>query len=573
MQSEHLTSIVSAFRLLRTSELHWTLALLVIAIISGIIQTIGLVSIMPFIAVVSDPQLVETNRYLMAIRAFFDVEGYRSLLVLFAGITLASLVLSNFFRVTNYILSLRFFNRLSSRLSTELLDKYLGRSIDRFHASSTGQLGKNVYSEVDRVLVGTLMASMEIISDLVTVLAILSLLIYVDARVALAAFATLSFSYYAIYSAFSKNIADLGEQFSKHETDIYSSVNQTLNLYREIQVANNKQHFVGLYGQPAKKRAEISTRYYALTIIPANILEIFAFATILAVSAYFALSASGTGSTTAMITIFAFAAYRLLPLLNSLSDQFKEILYGGSVLKKLLSDWTNPNPARKSDGLQDQINGLTEKISIQDISFSYPTSAKPLFENFSIEIPKGKMTCIRGRSGVGKTTLIDLLLGLRQPTEGSIYIDGKQLTLSNRRSWQSHVGYVPQKIHILAGTIAENIAFGVEPEDIDYEQVSRAASLACISDHIEQTFEEGYLAEIGDGGNLLSGGEAQRVGIARALYHDPDVLIFDEATNGLDPETENELLNRLLDDAGKTIVIVSHKTSVFERADELVHLR
>jgi len=214
---------------------------------------------------------------------------------------------------------------------------------------------------------------------------------------------------------------------------------------------------------------------------------------------------------------------------------------------------------------------LADRVTLKDVAFSYANAQRAAISNLTMELQAGTLTCVMGPTGAGKSTAIDLVLGLLSPDRGHMLIDGVELGADNVRAWQRSIGYVPQSIYLTDDTVARNIAFGLKDADIDPERVRAAAKLASIHQFITEELKEGYDTVIGDKGLRLSGGQRQRIGIARALYHDPQVLVFDEATNALDRQTEQQVLDALLElRPRKTIVFVSHKASVARRADRIL---
>lgn len=581
MTKDNIKNIVLSFRLMERHEKVYVSYLFVILTINSLIQTVGLVSIMPFIALISDPSLVESNRYILWIKSWLGIEGYSSLLFFFAILTFMSLLISNFFVVLNYWLSLRFFNNRGHKLSTELLGVYLQKTPINFNRYSIASLSKTIYSDVDRVLVGTQMAAISLISDFVVSVVIFFLLLYVDIWVTIFTSAALGLTYFVTYLFIAKKINTLGEQFSIQESEVFSTLTQALSLFREIRVSGKSDYFVNRFDAPTKALSENATRYYSLSFIPMQVIELIAFAAILLTSSYIALSDSHSNNAIVTITVFAFASYRLIPILKSIFDSIEEIIYGGVVLGHLLGQFTNTeaDPSQVHAEVldlqrKDHKNSLhfEDKVRFKDVCFQYKKSNKLALNTINIDIVKNKMTCIYGRSGAGKSTLLDLLLGLLSPASGNILIDDVVLCVDNIRAWQNKIGYVPQKIQLLDGSVAENIAFGEASDQIDLERVKEVASLACIAQHIENMSQDAYQCRLGDGGTPLSGGERQRIGIARSLYHRPELLVFDEATNELDQQTELHVINNIRKLPNLTLLFVSHKPDVIAMADDTIEL-
>jgi len=299
------------------------------------------------------------------------------------------------------------------------------------------------------------------------------------------------------------------------------------------------------------------------------------FGIIIFVSIYYSISDGSSLNTFAAISIFAFATYRLVPVLKSIFDGFEELVYNSTMLQQVLDQYNNreADPAQANDNIK-----LTDRLIVKDyislkgVTFQYDANLPLILDDFDLYIPQGKLTCLSGKSGAGKSTVLDILLGLVTPLKGTFLIDNVEVGADKVRYWQNNIGYVPQKNQFVDGTVTQNIAFGVEEEYIDIKRVMEVARLAAIDELIELYLPDKYDSILGDGGAVLSGGEKQRIGIARSLYHDPQVLIFDEATNELDPKTEFQVLKNIKALENKTVVFVTHKPAVIEVSDNHVEL-
>ena len=320
-----------------------------------------------------------------------------------------------------------------------------------------------------------------------------------------------------------------------------------------------------------------SIRYYLLTFLPTQILEILAFGLLIVIATYFATyDSSNSMNVISIISIFAFATYRLVPLLNAIFDGIEQIIHNSTVLEELLNQFNNTDddPAQtKSAITSGKRLELKHSFGLQNTTFRYDYELPLVLDEYSISIRKGQFVCLSGKSGAGKSTILDILLGLIIPDQGGLFVDEQKLQNDGIRHWQNNIGYVPQKILFLNGTVSENIAFGIRPENINHNQVIQAAKLAAIDELIENQLTDGYDTVLGDGGVILSGGEKQRIGIARSLYHNPQILIFDEATNELDQETELQILDSIKKLQNKTIIFVSHKQAVADAADEHIIIK
>lgn len=562
-----ISNLANSFTLLEQKDKKWLALLIALSILNGIVQTVGVVSIMPFIALISDPEVANQSRYFQYLNTWLPTSRYEELLLVSALLSFSLLFISNALMVVSYSLNVHFFNKHGARLSSHLLSSYLHTTPYEFYQHSQSDLTKKISSDVDRALIGSQIACLSIITDIVIFLVILTILLVVNPSATIFTMLGISVGFILIYVLLSKKIEKLGVTFEQKERSVFSNLIQALNLYKEIKISGKQSHFINAFKIPNDLLYKNASKYHTLQFIPIQILELVVFGVILVLASYLALNNS-PGNTITTISLYAFASYRLIPVYKSLFESLEEIIYTAPTLDTLLKDLNTlkVNNVEESDHKM----VFNQTLEIKDLSFKYPTTQKNLIDNISFNINSGEITCISGPSGIGKSTFLDLLLGLHQPSSGTIFIDGIPLTHSNIVTWQSNIGYVPQNIQLLNNSIKENIAFGQPYENIDIEQVISCAKNAQIFDKV-MSLKEGIDTKIGDGLLALSGGEKQRIAIARALYHKPQLLILDEATNELDLETESNVIQAIkaLD---CTVIIVSHKPSIVDCADSVIRI-
>jgi ABC-type bacteriocin/lantibiotic exporter with double-glycine peptidase domain len=569
MKIEHFRNIIASLKMIKSEDKNGVAFLILLSVVNSLIQTLGIISIMPFIAIISNPDLVESSSQIVLLKDLLGIESYHSLLIVFGDFTFFAITFSNIFYTIPYWINLRFFSYKEHHLTKELLNIFLSKQASAFYRTKNSQILKYILSDIDRVLVGTQVAVLDLISDLLTCLVIFILLLYIDIWVTVITTITLGISYTLIYVLLAKYISRYGKSFSLLESKIYASINHAIELFREIRVSGRQAYFVEKFSTPSELLAKQSVKYYLLSFLPVQLVEILAFGILIVVATYYSLSDESSLNAIATITIFAFATYRLVPLLKSIFSGVEDIMYNRTPLQELMSQYSND----ETDTTQTIKSGVSKErltfdnsISLNNISYRYAPNLPLILNDFNLEITKGRFTCISGKSGSGKSTILDIILGLISPSSGSLSLDRTPIKSANIRPWQNNIGYVPQNIQFVNGTVNQNIAFGVAESQIDSARVKVVAKLAKIDDMIENRLPDKYQSQLGDGGILLSGGEKQRIGIARSLYHDPQVLIFDESTNELDLETESEILASIKTLNDKTVVFVSHKPAVIELA-------
>jgi ATP-binding cassette, subfamily B, bacterial PglK len=533
-------------------------------------QAVGVASIMPFIAVVADPGLVETNEPLRRVYERFAFDGVSDFLVFLGVAAMLVLVVTNVLVAVNAWLTFRVCHLGEHDLARRLLATYLRSPWQLLLQRNSAELLKMLVSEIDRVVIGTLMAGIGVFADLVTTVFIVALLVWIHPLVTIATLAVLGVAYGVIYALVIPRVVRLGREFPALNTETYRNASEALSAAREIRVAGCEAHFVERYSRPLLRLSRNSVRYATLDIIPAQALELIAFGGLIAAAVYMIGSQADAASIVPTIAMFGFAAYRLIPALKDLFDGLEAIRYNMVALDPLWRDYTMPvEDARVADPGS---MALRESVRLEGVAFSYPGGRQETLAGIDLEIAAGSAVCLAGPTGAGKSTTVDVLLGLLQPACGRVLVDGRELLPASLRDWQSRIGYVPQSVFLFDDTIASNIALGVDAADIDQGRLERAARIAGIHDFIAGELPEGYATLVGERGASLSGGQRQRIGIARALYRDPPVLVMDEATNELDVLTETRILRALRELGGRTLVFVSHRSTVAAACDAVAVL-
>lgn len=549
-------------------------ALLASTTFLGLIEVAGIASIMPFIAVIVDASIIDRNPYLHALYQSLGFADHRRFQLFLGAVSFVLLIVSNVFTAFDAWFTFRFCYLRSHLLCTRLLSKYLAQPYHVFLQRSSAELQKIILTEVDRVVIGTLMAGIGLFSDVVSAIFILAVLFLIDPWVTLSTLAGLTLSYALIFLFVQRRVSLLGEEMVGLGTEIVQRTREALEAVKEIKVLDRGADFVRRFSGPRYRSAVNSIRHKTLDIVPHQALESVAFGIIILVTLYFLVRTNASSEALAVIALYAFAAYRLIPTLKEIVDSVDTIRYNAAALEVVCSDFTPDLPQQAGIGAARAVPiVLTHELALEGVTFTYPGARTPAVESLDMKIEAGSLTCLMGPTGAGKSTVIDLVLGLLEPDCGRILIDGVPLTDARVRSWQAAIGYVPQSIYLTDDTIARNIALGLPDEAIDRERLHTAARCADIHDFIVNELSEGYDTIVGERGLRLSGGQRQRIGIARALYLQPQVLVLDEATNALDLETEGRVLTRLLElQPRRTIIFVSHRASVARRADRILVL-
>ena len=561
------------FDLLSSREkTHLCLLFAAMVVMAGV-EMAGIASIMPFMAVVANPQVIETNRWLKLVYAFIGFDNGRDFLFFLGMLVLGLLVFSNLFKALMTWLSLRYDNRLNFMLAQRLLGKYMGRPYVFFLNRNSSELGKNVLNEVRNVITGVLSPGIQVLSGGLIVVCIFSLLLAVDPFIALTIAAILGGTYAGIYLLARHRMARIGQEQIKANAMKFKVAGEALNGIKELKILGREGVYLARFGIHAKQHASNNVTAGIIAQIPRYALEVLAFGGILMIVLYFLKAGEGSEKMVPLMALYAFAGYRLLPALQQVFAGISSVRCGLAALDLLHQDMVDGQGEATGEDFQARTPDLkplafTKELELRDVSFSYPGAREPVLNNINLTISANTTIGFVGATGSGKTTTVDLILGLLPPGAGKMLADGVEISGPEISRWQLNLGYVPQNIYLSDDTISRNIAFGVPDAEIDQRQVVRAARIANLADFVENELPEGYETIIGERGVRLSGGQRQRIGIARALYRDPAVLIMDEATSALDGLTEEAVMDAIRNlSRQKTIIMIAHRLSTVRDCD------
>lgn len=540
--------------------------LLLAMILQAGVELVGVASIAPFMSIVADPSVIHRNEILSRLYSwggFTSDTGFLTAIGLAAIVTLA---LSNGVSALTQWATLRFVWGTHHRLANRLLRGYLAQSYSFFVQRNTASLHKNVLAEVQTAVSGVLMPVLTAIARSLVTLTIVGLLVAIDPTLALIVVMALGGAYGAIYFAIRRKQARLGRIRVNANQERYKVTGEAFGGIKDVKVLQRESAFAARFDPPSLRFSRAMASNGAIAVLPRYLLETIAFGGILLIVVYYLRAGQGVAQILPKLSLYAFAAYRLMPALQQLFGAFASIRFNRAALDDLSTDlesigssWLREAPVAELP--------LLEAIHFEDVRFRYPSASEWALRGTSLTIPRNHTIGLVGTSGAGKTTLVDLLLGLYEPQQGRIRIDDVVLDSATIPAWRRQIGYVPQNIFLSDDSIAANIAFGMAAKAIDLTLVERAARIAHLHEFIG-TLPEGYETVVGERGVRLSGGQRQRIGIARALYHDPAVLVMDEATSALDGATEDGVMQAIGDLTGqKTIVLIAHRLSTVEDCD------
>lgn len=540
--------------------------------VRALLNFVGLAALLPILYLILDTQSIHSNHYLQAIyeRLGFEsdtsfVVGVASAMVLFIVIKCAvNLFLYRFERDYTY--------SLYRYLSRNLYIDYFNRGLSFIKSSNSAVLSRNVNVVCYTFVAGVLRPLAVICSEVALfVMIFVTILVYSPLAAALT-IAIFVPSVWLYFSLVRKRVNEYGKSENEAHRRKFRDVVETYRGYADIEINNAFPRMLYAFEQNVDTIVEVGAKNATVSNLPHIFTEVG-----LAVGMALLVSLSvGFQSSDMKILfgVFAVAALRLMPSIRAIMGAWTSLRYNRYTID-IIRDAGLDNPSAIEDTSAERFD-FKQKITISDLSFRFEDSDSDTIHNLSFEIGKGEKIGINGRSGAGKTTLFNLLLGLYRPTNGVIYIDGEPLSAQNRRKWQNTIGYVSQSVFLTDSTLLANIALGCEEKDIDMARVERAIDMASLREFVN-ALPKGVESRIGECGALLSGGQRQRIGIARALYKQADILFFDEATSALDSETEQSINEsiRSLSEADKelTIVIIAHRESSLSYCDRVITLK
>ncbi|WP_010255473.1 ABC transporter ATP-binding protein [Treponema primitia] len=536
-------------------------------LIMGFIELIGVGSIGPFISVISNPGIIHSNIYLNKIYEIFNFSSDTDFIIASGVVVIIILALSNLFlSCINFLIYFYSAKRRHS-IAMRLFEKYLRQPYLFYLNINTSDLSKNILNEVGTFVNYILIAFLQIISNSIISLAIIILLVIVNPVLALLVSLTLGSLYIIIYSIVRKYLAKKGKERTLQHSLKYKYISETFGGIKDIKILGKEKVFLKFFEGPSRKFAMNDATSDVVNDLPKYLLETIAMGGIVAVIIMMINSGLRIDVFLPVLTVYAFGAYRLLPSLQKIFRAIASIKYYFPITEILHKDLTElPAGNDLADGISKM--NISKYIKLEDISFSYPNTQKDIIKKQNITIESNTSIALVGSTGCGKTTLVDIILGLLEPQEGKLYIDNTEIVDSNRKNWQMNLGYVPQSIYLTDDTIRNNIAFGIAFEKINEDAVIKAAQLSNIHEFIANELPDGYNTVIGERGIRLSGGQRQRIGIARAVYHDPSVIILDEATSALDSVTENAIMDAIKNlSHKKTIIMIAHRITTVKNCD------
>jgi ATP-binding cassette, subfamily B, bacterial PglK len=538
-------------------------------VVSSAIETIGVGIILPFISLINDPLIFQDYPTIMNLFLLNNITDHNDMIVISAILILFILVSKNIYLFYFLKFQMKFIHESSAKCSVNLLRKYL--SVDYLYHLQTNSsvMLRNMKSETSIIFSNVIMPLTTLITEILLMILVISLLVFVEPTITILGMTLIGGVSILFYKSIKVKNNRYGELRIIHEKETFKWINHSLGGIKDIKLLGKESYFIKYVDYHYAKLARINVFEYLISQAPRLFLESLIVVGVMIMIIFLILNKnSSTDAILPTLALFAVSAFRLMPATNRILGSFIALKFAIPSVDVIYNNYIELNTKYNSILPSSVLNylDLSDGIQLRNISFRYPQVTDYALENISLDIPRNKSIGIMGASGSGKSTLLNILLGFIKPTSGTIVVDSNEI-FENISTWQRMLGFVPQEIFLIDDSIKKNIAYGTMEEDIDESRLWNALELAQL-DIFVKSLPDGLDTYAGENGMRISGGQRQRIGIARALYHNPEILIFDEATSALDNETEQEITKSIENlSHKKTIIIVAHRLSTLAKCD------
>ena len=549
------------------------LILFFMMIIAALFETIGIGLIVPFVGIVVRPDIIQEQVILSYLFELFNFQSTTSFIIFSVVLLLGVFIFKNLYLLIFNYAQFRVILNQQVKLSSNLFKEYLTKPYAFHLQRNTAELLRNINTEVSKVFQGILMAGFQLFTEFLVIICIFALLLITAPVATIVATFLLGASVIFFFTFLRKKISDLGKEQQKVGSTTIKWVNQGLGASKEVKVSGKENFFIRSYTGQSQIRANNSRYMKMLELVPRLFIETLLVSIILLTMLIIVFQGTSMTQLVSTMALFAMASFRLMPSITRIVSLITSIRYNQPALSVVYDDlffnndeYTKIKSYKESFKINSGEKAFVDSIILKDVSFRYPNQNEYSVKDITLTIPIGKSVAFVGESGAGKTTLVDIILGLFRPENGEVLIDGKNLN-DQKDIWQQKIGYIPQSIFLSDDTIRGNVAFGIDKDNTDDDEVWRALEQAQLKEFVKELPDK-LDTSIGEHGVRISGGQRQRIGIARALYHNPEILFMDEATSALDNETEKEIMKAIDGLKGeKTLIIIAHRLSTIENCD------
>ncbi|MCM1038237.1 MAG: ABC transporter ATP-binding protein/permease [Roseburia sp.] len=546
--------------------------LMIAVVIGSFLELLAVSVFSPFIDLIMNPEAIDESGVISYLYTLFSFQSIEYFLAFLAGGIIVIYVVKDVYTIVEKNAIYKFSYRIQRTISTDLLKAYMKEPYTFHLNNNISVLQRSMQEDTDQFAKG-IIHLMEMVAEICVCIAI-GIYLYIVSHSITVIVVGLLILCLAFFSMISKKYSSAwGREGQQHKSKIYQWMNQSLGGIKEIKVLNREESFIEHYDGYFARYVRVLRLNRLIGVVPKYIIEMVSMmGLLLAVIFKIFFGQKDLIDFVPQLAVFAVAAFRLLPSVGRINEHLSAVLYAMPSLELIYNDLREVEELNISADAGTDTQGrneawkLTDRIEVKDVTYRYPDGDTDVIEHADFVIQKGQTAAFIGASGAGKSTMADILLGLLKPQYGKIYADGMNV-YKNLSTWQKEIGYIPQTIYLSDDTIRNNVAFGIDEKEIDEQAVVNALKQAQLYDFVD-SLPEGLDTFVGDRGVRLSGGQRQRIGIARALYHDPEILILDEATSALDNDTESAVMEAIEHLHGeKTMIIIAHRLTTIRNAD------
>lgn len=549
--------------------------LFTLMLVAAGLEVIGIGMIPAFVSIVASPERVLEIKAIQPLLATLEITTARDLLIWGSATLVGIFILKSIYIIAYNYIQARFIYNRRYKISHRMMSSYMQAPYTFHLQRNSAELLRNITQEVTILINNVIKNILNLAKEGVMALSILLFLFIAEPLITVLVIVFAGIGSGSFLFITKKKVKAYGKQEQVHRREMIKAVNQGLGGIKDARVLNREAEFIEKFRTEARDSTRLLTYISYIKKIPHPLIETIAVVGMMMIASLLVWQGRPMSAIIPILTLFGMAIVRLMPAVRTLTADYTQLMYNIVSLDPIYNDLKELNSSSKkfiADRKETKPLKLDESVEIKNLFYSYPGSDEITLKNISFEVPRGHAVGLIGESGAGKSTIVDLILGLMEPTSGEILVDGINVH-ENLSAWQQNIGYIPQSIYLGDETLRSNIAFGIPEKDIDDEKVLQAIKLAQLNKLISQ-LPEGLNTILGENGTRLSGGQRQRVGIARALYHNPKVLIMDEATSALDNITEKEITKSIESLKGeRTVVMIAHRLSTVKNCDILYMIK
>ncbi len=558
-------------------QTRWKLVgVFVIIVIGALAELVGVSILLPIINLAIEPQEIYGNIYCKLIMRVTGLYETQQVILTLIIVTMLVYIFKNIYLAWMTNITFRFTLSMQRSISTRLMRAYMNQPYSFFVENNSAELLRNINADTSNFR-EVIINCLNILSNALLCLALFIYLVRTNWKITFLVAALILICFALVYFLTNRRMRELGREKQKIHGKIIQTLQEAFQGIKEVKILRRQNYFVDAYEQNYEKSAKVAAKNNILSVLPKYVIEAVAFCAILLCLAIAVVIQGGYSSLIGQLSVFAVAAFKLLPAVNAIYAYVSTVLYHKASVDLVYRDIVEADRLQKAYEEKRRNNAGIKNIEFQKcitlthVHFNYDKGTEEVLSDVNLTIEKGQSVGIMGKSGGGKTTTVDVILGLLDPQAGNVEVDGQDIQLY-KNEWLAHIGYIPQSIYLADTTIRENIAFGVPESEIDDLRIREAMKEAQLTEFVE-TLPKGEYTEIGEAGVRLSGGQRQRIGIARALYNNPEVLVLDEATSALDNETETTVMEAIDSLHGKkTLIIIAHRLTTIRNCDVIYEI-